>query len=72
MIVVRPELSGPRISEIAPRGKPLMRASSEATPVGSVSSGGVSGRNPNVVVRAAYGFMQFRLFFATAIVALPQ
>src|SRR5260370_13325158 len=64
MRVVRPEVSEPRISEIAPRGKPSIKASSGARPVGSASWSRASGRNPSVVVRAAVGFMQFRLFFA--------
>src|ERR1700693_602366 len=67
MRVVRPEVSGPRISEIAPRGKPSIKASSGARPVGSASWSRVFGRNPSVVVRAAVGFMQFRLFFAIRI-----
>src|ERR1022692_4762487 len=60
------------ISEMAPRGKPSMMASREARPVARVSrslvSLSVSGRNPSVAVRAALGFMQFRLFFAYRIV----
>jgi len=60
------------ISEIAPRGKPSIKASSEASPLGSVSRVLASGRNPSVVGRAALGFMQIRLFFAIRIVALPR
>lgn len=60
------------ISEIAPRGKPLMSWSSEARPVDSVSRIRASGRNPSVVGRAALGFMQIRLFFAIRIVARPR
>src|ERR1700730_17821891 len=67
MRVVRPELSGPRISEIAPRGKPSIKASSGARPVGSASWSRASERNPSVVERAAVGFMQIRLFFAICI-----
>ena len=65
---MRPELSGPMISEMAPRGKPSITASSEARPVGRDSRILASGRNPSVVMRAAFGFMQFRLFFAYHIV----
>ena len=65
---MRPELSGPIISEMAPRGKPSMMASREGRPDARVSLGLDSGRNPSVAVRAALGFMQFRLFFAYRIV----
>ena len=60
------------ISEIAPRGKPSIKASSEALPVGSDSRIRASGRNPSVVGKAALGFMQIRLFFAIRIVALSR
>src|SRR5580704_11616570 len=52
---------------MAPRGKPSTRASSDARPVGRHSRILASGRSPSVVTRAAFGFMQFRLFFATHI-----
>jgi hypothetical protein len=60
------------ISEMAPRGKPSMTASREGRPVGRISRVLRSERNPSVVVRAALRFMQFRLFFATVIVALKK
>src|SRR6202035_4337726 len=52
---------------MAPRGKPPARASSDAMPVGRHFRIWASGRSPSVVTRAAFGFMQFRLFFATHI-----
>ena len=58
------------ISEISPRGKPSMTASSEASPVGRIFRILDSGRNPSVTDRAAFGFMQFRLLFAIDIVTL--
>src|ERR1700719_1483659 len=60
------------ISEMTPRGKPSMTASREGRPVGRISRGLKSERNPSVVERAALGFMQFRLFFARPIVALKK
>jgi hypothetical protein len=60
------------ISDMAPRGKPSITASREGRPVGRISRGLKSERNPSVVERAALGFMQFRLFFARTIVALQK
>src|SRR5580658_8730670 len=53
---------------MAPRGKPSTIASRGARPVGRHSRILASGRSPSVVTRAAFGFMQFRLFFAIHIV----
>jgi hypothetical protein len=57
-----PELSGPAISEIAPRGKPLVKASNAGIPVGSFSWSLHSRRIPSGTAKAEAGFMLFAFY----------